>query len=184
LTDITHDPAIDFVTAALGELSSFRTQLSTQRPLVPIIGADGKVKESVTTDVPDHIILSGTLASGAPLSITFRRGQPFKDSPGLNWYIHGEKGEIRLTAKGSQLQAIDDEVNIVVDDFEKDDLEVVPWERRFRELPGPARNVAAMYEGFAGGDQRVPDFGHAVMRHRMIDEVFRSGEEDTRVRYL
>ena len=41
----------------LGELSSFRSQLSIQRPQVSIIGSGGKVVETVTTDVADHIML-------------------------------------------------------------------------------------------------------------------------------
>lgn len=32
--------------------------------------------------------------------MTLRGGKPFKDTPGLEWRIYGETGEIRVTAGG------------------------------------------------------------------------------------
>lgn len=105
---------IDFVMVVLGELSFFGSQLSIQRPQVPIMGNDGTVLETVVADVANHIMLQGTLKSGAPLSVTFRRGPPFKGTPGFTWSIHGEKGEIRITAAALAPQANDTETNITV----------------------------------------------------------------------
>ena len=176
---------IDYVLLTLGELSSFRTQLSIQRPTLDIVGSDGKATETVTSDVPDHIMLQGTIAPGVPLSVTFRQGEPFKGGPGLIWYIYGEKGEIKVTSAGTSLQMNDDEIVIIVDDFEKKDSEVVQWKRRFAELPTPARNVAAMYEAFADGEtDKYPGFEHAVFRHKMIAEIYRSSDEDVRSVYI
>ena len=167
---------IDFVMLVLGELSSFRSQLSIQRPQVPIIGSDGTIHEIASTDVADHIMLQGVSDSGAPLSVTFRRGPPFKGTPGFMWSIHGEKGEIRITTTGPGLQANDDETNITIDNFDQEEIEIVEWDQHFEHLPRPARNVAAMYEAFANGT-KYPGFGHAVLRHRHIEEVYRSAEE-------
>ena len=176
---------IDFVLLVLGELFAFRSQLSIQRPQVPIIGSDGTVLETVATDVADHIMLQGTLSSGAPLSVTFRRGAPFKGTPGFIWLIHGEKGEISITASGPALQANDDETKIAIHEFDTEGLEFEDWDRSFKDLPGPARNVAAMYEAFADRErQNYPDFGHAVLRHRHIEEVYRSAEDDRRGTYI
>ena len=171
---------IDFVLLVLGELSDFRSQLNIQRPQIPIIGSDGSLLEIVTTDVADHIMLQGTLiSSGAPLSVTFRRGPPFVGTPGFIWSIHGEKGEIRITAAGPALQADDEETNITVHSFDQEEVEVIEWDRRFKDLPRPARNVAAMYEAFASLEtETYPDFGHAVLRHRHIEEVYKSASED------
>lgn len=171
---------IDFVMLVLGELSSFRSQLSIRRPQVPIIGSDGTILETVATDVADHIMLQGILKSGAPLSVTFRRGPPFKGTPGFIWSIHGEKGEIRITAAGPALQANDNETTITIDTFDQEELEIIEWDQLFEHLPRPARNVAAMYESFANGETKYPGFGHAVLRHRHIEEVYRSAEESRR----
>ena len=176
---------IDFIMLVLGELSDFRSQLNIRRPQVPIIGSDGTVIETVTTDVADHIMLQGILSSGAPLSVTFRRGDPFKGTPGFSWSIYGEKGEISITAAGPALQANDDETEIAVYEFDKEGFELVEWDRSFKDLPRPARNVAAMYEAFADPDTRkYPDFSHAVLRHRQIEEVFKSAENDRKGKYI
>lgn len=175
---------IDFVMLVLGELSSFESQLSIQRPLVPII-RDGTVLETVATDVADHIMLQGILSSGAPISVTFRRGPPFKGTPGFIWSIHGEKGEIRITAAGPALQASDDETIIAVHTFEQEEIEVIEWDGCFKHLPPPARNVAAMYEAFAFQEtKKYPDFGHAVLRHRHIAQVHKSAEEGRKGVYV
>ena len=146
--------------------------MGIKRPIVNLIGEDGKVTETVTSDVPDHISLHGTLTSGAILSVQFRRGQPFKDSPGLVWYIHGEKGEIRITASGPAIQ-VGRDPKIEVHDFAKDEIESVSWESD-DDLPLMARNVARMYEAFASGDERqYPDFEDAVVRHQMMEDLYR-----------
>ena len=176
---------IDFVELVLGELSSFNSQLSIQRPQVPIKDENGRVKQVVTTDVADHIMLQGTLTSGAPLSITFRRGPPFTNDPSLTWLIHGEKGEIKVTSAAAAMQAGDGGREIVVHDFENDQVEAVQWNIPFQDLPPRARNVAALYEAFAdGGTKKYPDFEHAVLRHVQIDEIFRSSEEKREGKYL
>ena len=176
---------IDFVELVLGELSSFHSQLSIQRPQVSIKDGHGKIKQTVTTDVADHIMLQGTLSSGAPFSITFRRGPPYKDDPSLTWLIHGEKGDIKVTSAATAMQASDDERNIAVHDFETDQVEMVRWDKPFQDLPPRARNVAALYEAFAdGGAKEYPDFEHAVLRHTQIDEIFRSSEERREGTYL
>ena len=169
---------MDYVGLVLGELSSFTSQLSIQRPQVDIKGSNDEVIETVTSNVADHIMLHGTLISGAPLSVIFRRGQAFKGDPSLTWLIHGEKGEVKLTAAAVAMQASDDGISIAVHDFGKDEVENVPWIRPFENLPGRARNVAELYEAYADGNkQRYPDFTHAVLRHAQIDQVLRNSEE-------
>ena len=169
---------IDFVQCVLGELAYFDSQLSIQRPQVGVRAANGDVIRSVSTDVADHIMLQGALRSGAPLSVIFRQGPPFKDDPGLTWLIHGEKGEIKLTSAAAAMQASNHERQIAIHDFGRDDVEVIQWDQPFQELPGSAQNVAALYEAFAEGDvKRYPDFDHAVLRHTQIDKVFKSSEE-------
>ena len=147
IVTIGFDHMIDFVMLVLGELSEFA----------------------------DHIMLQGTLNSGAPLSVTFRRGPPFMGTPGFIWSIHGERGEIRIMAAGPVLQADDDETNITVHSFDQEDLEVIEWDWHSKDLARPARNVAPMYEAFASqGTENYPDFSHAVLRHRLIEEVYKS----------
>lgn len=99
-------------------------------------------------------------------------------TPGFIWSIHGGKGEIRITAPGPQLQANDEETNITIHSFDQKKVEVIEWDRRFKDLPPPAQNVAALYEAFASLEtETYPDFSHAVLRHRHIEEGYKSASE-------
>lgn len=165
---------IDYVNFTLGDFVSFSSHLKIQRPQVEVL-QDGKVLETVDSDVPDLILLNGILPSNVPLSVNFRRGQPFKDEPGVTWKIHGVSGEIRVQGPGPALQASDANVKIQVYDYAKDEVEEVKWEPLFSHLPGPARNVAALYEAFADADadqRRYPDFEDAVGRLRQIENLY------------
>ena len=166
---------IDLVLLVLGELSAFRTQRTVQ---VPIISSDGTVLEIVVTDVADHLMLQDTLSLGAPLSITFRPGPPFKDTPGFIWMIHGEKGDIRIIAPGPALQANDEGTDSTFHTFDEE-LELIGWVRLFKSLPLPTPNVAAMYEAHANANRedKYPDLGHAVRTHKYIEEVYKSAED-------
>lgn len=176
---------IDYVHFVLGEYDSYLSHMTIQRPEIAVIH-DGKVEEIVKTDVPDLILLHGTVSSGITLSATFRMGQPFKDDPGLVWNINGLAGEIKVQGSGPALQAWDEDVKIWLHDFATDEVEEIKWESPFPELPGPARNVASMYEAFASGDKgRFPTFADAVLRHRQIDMLYdcfdeQVGEEEFR----
>ncbi|KAL6714647.1 hypothetical protein ACLMJK_008072 [Lecanora helva] len=166
---------IDFVEKVLGEISPSKTQLNIQRPQIDILGSDGKTIERTTTDVADHIMLQGTLKSGAPLAVVFRRGPPFKDDPSFTWLIHGEKGEIKVTSATVAVQATNNNHTIAIHDFEEDDIDFVQWDSPFKDLPDRARNVAAMYEAFAEADvEQYPDFDHAVLRHVQLDQILRN----------
>ncbi|EHK99504.1 putative Galactose/lactose metabolism regulatory protein GAL80 [Glarea lozoyensis 74030] len=82
-----------------------KTLLQTRRPTLKITGKDGSVvDEAAKMETPDTIFLHGTLKSEVPLSMTFRTGAPFPGTPGLDWRIAGEEGEIRITAGGAFLQ--------------------------------------------------------------------------------
>lgn len=175
---------IDYVNFVLGEFTWFSSHLAIQYPEIAII-QDGKVVETVKTDVPDLITLHGTVPSGVPLSATFRKGRPFKDDAGLVWNIHGRTGEIKVQGPSPMLQAADADVTIQLHDFAKNAVEEVRWQPAFPQLPEPARNVASMYEAFARGDQGTfPTFQDAVVRHRQIEELYASFEQDRRGVYV
>lgn len=167
-------------TALSSEFSSLTARLHIQRPRVPIKDSNAKVLETVTSDVPDLIIVSGTIASsGYPLDVRYRRGQAFKGSPGFEWIITGESGEIRVSGPGPALQAWDNDFKIELYDFLKDEVQNVTWEEEHSKLSVPARNVARLYNAFANGDQSLyADFNDAALRHAELEAVFTSSEDN------
>ena len=142
---------IDFVLLVLGELPAFQIQRIMQ---VRIIRSDGTVLEIVVTDVADHTMLQDTLSPEAPLTVTFRLGPPFKETPGFIWMIHGEKGDIRHIAPGPALHTNDEGTDSTPHSFDEE-LELIDPDRLFKGLPPPSSNVAAMYEAFASREDKI-----------------------------
>lgn len=175
-------------TALSSEFSSLTAHLHIQRPRVPITDANAQVLETVTSNVPDLIIVHGTLASSqSPVDVRFRRGQPFKGSPGFEWIISGEKGEIKVSGPGPALQAWDTGFKIELYDFAKDEVRNISWEEEYSNLPGTARNVARLYDAFATGDRTLysyPDFNDAALRHAEIETLFTSSKDNRATSYV
>lgn len=152
-----------------------KTLLASRRKFTKLIDSKGTVvdeKYPITAD--DTIFLHGTLSSGIPLSMSLRGGKPFKGTPGLDWRIYGEKGEIRVTAGGPSLQVGYPDMKIQVFDFEKDEVEDVQVEKD--EFDGtfalPVGNVARVYRSLVEGEMNC-SFEDAVERHKLIDEIYR-----------
>lgn len=170
----------------LGDLQNIESHLQIQRPEVPIRDpASGAIVETVQSDVPDLILVTGSLPAsehvrgGATLHVRFRRGQPFKGEIPLVWTVAGEKGEVRLSASGGPSIAAMGHgapLAIEVHDFETDTVESVEWAwpAAKEELNVVARNIGALYEAFAAGDEtKYPTFDHAVKRHRQLEEIWK-----------
>ena len=151
--------------------------MSLLRPKVKILSPSGEVKETIEADTPDHIIYSGTLNNhdNAPISIIFRGGPPFKNTPGFIWSILGETGEIRVEAPGCFLNAWDAGARILVQHFETGQVQEVDWEDKQCPLKNPAKNIGSLYEAFASGKEGAyPTFEEAVGLHKEIDELWKS----------
>lgn len=174
-------------TALSSEFSSLSAHLHIQRPHVPLTDASGHVVETITSNVPDLILVHGTLVSSqvqVPFDARFRRGQPFKGALGFEWIISGETGEIKVSGPGPALQAWDAGFTIELYDFAKDEVRNVAWEEEegYPNLPGAARNVARLYEAFAAGNPNLyPDFDNAALRHAEIEALFASSKDNNYV---
>lgn len=163
----------------LGEIAEVSSQLSTQYPQVRVAETD----TTIPADAPDHIVVAGRLASGAPLAITYVGGRPPGDE-GFIWDIRGERGDLRITGSHGYAQIAPFRI----------------WERlgadaRLREIP-PAPdpleslglvpgNVARIYQRFADdlrhGTRTAPSFEDAVALHRVLHAIEKSADEGVRV---
>ncbi|KAJ6092403.1 hypothetical protein N7467_004372 [Penicillium canescens] len=165
---------LDTVQEVLGEFSNFQSLLSNQRPVVKIVKADGSVaKENVEKTTPDHVMIQGSLKSGAVFSATIRGGSPFKGSPGLEWRIYGEKGEIKITGPSAFIEIVGTN-SIQLHDFATDEIvEIALNNGAFTEMDPINRNLARVYEAIAAGDKSLLcDFEDAVKRHHFIEEIY------------
>lgn len=141
--------------------------------MVKIVKADGSVvKENAQKTTPDHVMIQGSLKSGAVLSAMIRGGAPFKGSPGLEWSIYGEKGEIRITGPSALIEIVGTN-SIQLHDFASDELvEIALKNGAFAEMSPIHRNLARLYEAIAAGETAILcDFERAVKRHQFIEEI-------------
>lgn len=92
------------------------------------------------------------------------------------WTINGEKGEIRLTASdGPSLQVTGKENAPVVEvhDFQANTVQPLEYDTDRRlDIKLPARNIGAVYEAFAAGDEtKYATFEHAAKRHSQLRDI-------------
>ncbi|KAM3523284.1 hypothetical protein NHJ13051_005196 [Beauveria bassiana] len=152
----------------------------------------GKVVGTIRSNVPDLIIVNGTLngtettQQGATVSLRFRAGEPFKGDPAFVWTINGEKGEIRLTSvNGPTFHTAADNktVTLEVHDFETDQVDKIEWDWSGweAELPMVARSIGTLYDKYASGldhgTDGLPSFQTALHRHQQLEELLNQWKE-------
>jgi predicted dehydrogenase len=120
------------------------------------------------------VLVSGVLASGAPVSIHYRGGSA-RDSHGLFWEINGTEGDIRVSGPSGHAQMVQLSLKGVQGE-----------EKAFRSLEVPASfstrwpedvagNVVRLYARMARdlreGTRTAPSFEDAVEVHRIIAAI-------------
>lgn len=179
----------DTIQSVLGELQNGAFgHFQLQHPLVKLRDADGNIIGTVKSDVPDLVLVAGTLPGsatvqkGATLHHRFRRGQAFPGEPALSWSINGEKGEIRVVSQSAanlNIGVPDDASPMKIDlyDFESGEVTPVEWEWADwqKELPIFARNIGQVYEDYAAGwerqEVRYATFEDALGRHKQLEKL-------------
>jgi predicted dehydrogenase len=171
---------VDNVLFALGELEEFSALWAIRYPKTQLINVDGSPAGTISRETPDQVLVQGKISgSGAPLSVHLRGGKPFKGIPSLIWSIFGTKGEIRITGPSSSLGINTGAEKFELYDHEKDETEIVdcPFPDAVKDLSMFAKCIGLDYEAFATGQtEYVVNFKDAVVRHKFIDEIWKSSE--------
>ena len=154
--------ALDTLAYALGEFANIRAAAAVRRPTVRIVD-DGTIMGATAWD---HVAISGTLVSGAPVSVYFRGGV----SRGCNlyWEINGTQGDLALSSKTGNLQVAD----LSLAAGRGDATSLTPL---MAASDGIVGNIARLYEAFwrdvRTGGSEVPNFAHALRRHELLEEL-------------
>ncbi|HET9112741.1 MAG TPA: Gfo/Idh/MocA family oxidoreductase [Burkholderiales bacterium] len=165
----------------LGEVAEVSAVLATRRATA--LAAD--TGETLPVSAPDQVLVSGILASGAPLSLHYRGGTA-RDGAGLFWEINGTEGDIRVSGPSGHTQMVQLSLK-----------GTRGGEKVFRPLEVPASyrsgwpeavepgNVARLYARMARdlheGTHTAPDFEDAVALHRVIAAIEKAAGSGSRV---
>ena len=166
--------ALDAVASVLGEPERLHIE-QTQRLTE---AADVTTGEAVPMNSPDQVVAIGRLPGGPVASFHYRGG--VNRATNFRWEINGTKGDLVITAPSGHLQL----VPITIEGARGDQrqvgvLEVPQTYRPLDNLDPIAQSqayaVAHAYRQFLedlrDGTTVVPDFEHAVIRHRSIHSV-------------
>ncbi|PLP61094.1 gfo/Idh/MocA family oxidoreductase [Mesorhizobium loti] len=165
----------------LGDIAEVSAVLATRRPTALAVDT----QEWLPVSAPDQILVSGIMASGAPISIHYRGG-PARDGDGLFWEIHGTEGDIRITGTSGHTQM----VQLSLSGARGGDkmfrpLEIpssyrTDWPKEV-EPGNVARLYAKMADDLRNGTHTAPSFDDAVAVHRIIAAIEKAAESGHRV---
>lgn len=178
------DAVLDSFVNVLGDFDELQAILKTFNKAVPIFNTNGEVvNPSYTRTSPDHILVQGTLTSGAVASIIFRKPPSAVDDTGVRWIITGTKGEIEVTTRETQWQMADPDMNLRVKVGKESEAREVDYKGnaddqfKLSDLDSIALNTARSYVAFAEDDQtRYATFESALGTHRLLDRIAKSAK--------
>jgi predicted dehydrogenase len=168
--------ALDPLHHVLGEFGSLSANLVRGRTSATV-AEDGS---EIEVTAPDQIAVIGTLASGAAASLFYRGGTSRGDN--FRWEINGTDGDLVLTSDWGNVQT----APLTLSGGRREETgvtELAVPEEYLADVPealrgGPAQALAQLYADLArdvaDGTSSVPDFEHALDRHRLIDAIRRA----------
>jgi predicted dehydrogenase len=172
LMTITGGHNLDALCYCLGEFRELFAFAVSQRGEIPT--QDSGV---VAKDVPDQLVVSGVLDSGAVVSVQVRGGMARGNEFMLE--IHGSEGDLSLNAT---MRASTQRQELTVKGGRGGDKGVTELEvpAKYRWVPETVPpdspyNVGQLYRAFGkailDGSPFHPSFNDAVTRHRMLDAI-------------
>ncbi|GAA0940880.1 Gfo/Idh/MocA family oxidoreductase [Pseudonocardia zijingensis] len=169
--------AIDAASMVVGDLQDVVATTAVRHPHVRLGGGDRLVP--MTAD--DQIAVSGRLPNGAILSAHQRGGTAAGSS--FSMVIDGTAGTLEVTAPDHPHV-----VPVLVRGARRGEplTTLTRPDDPYRHLAQtPIHSLVHAYAGIGhtlrGGPRTVPDFAHAVRRHRLLDAITRSAETGRRI---
>lgn len=180
LLTIPFGHAIDAMCYVLGEMDYVSATLANRRPKFQVINSEGKVVGEDTKTSHDYVSINGTLQkSGGVVTAIYEGGMNPSGGPSFFWQVNGTKGTVVLEGAMGHLQMFQPKVKFAKAGEEAKDLEVQWVGNDVSYAVGEAWNA------FAGkGDGHVTTFEDALLRHKMLDAIYKSNESGKREKYV
>ncbi|KAL7809520.1 hypothetical protein V8C26DRAFT_411411 [Trichoderma gracile] len=162
----------------LEDFSTLQSILDIQYKTVKLVDvASGEVTDPARKKtVPDHILVTGKLESGAVASISFRKAAEAVDGKGLRWLITGTKGELEITVDGPlfQMGIAKKELRLVENssgEVREIDFSDETEPTYIKDVPPMGRNTARLVEKFLVAPEEVASFDDGVKLHQLLDRI-------------
>ncbi|KIW22393.1 uncharacterized protein PV07_12282 [Cladophialophora immunda] len=183
--------AIDALCFVLGEFKDLQATLANHRPKMPIVDpTTGKVQKIVDKTCHDYMSVTGTLARGGVASVVYQGGHSLTGND-FYWEINGTQGSLILEGPSGLVEMFHPTIKFVKAEEEAsfksfdDGKGPQPEEVKVEVASDFAYNVGQAWDAFAGaGSGTVTTFEDALVRHKMIDAIYRSSEKGTRETYI
>jgi predicted dehydrogenase len=175
LLSIPFDHTMDGLASVLGEFTQLNATLANRRPEVRHAGTGAAMPKNVD----DQIAVTGLLESGAVASVHYRGG--VTRATNFLWEINGTEGDLHVTGASGHLQF--GQVTIHGARGETAELSELPVPVHYdANVPAlahardtmaytVAHAYAQLHADLTEGTRVMPDFAHAVRRHRFLDQV-------------
>jgi predicted dehydrogenase len=165
---------IDALTMVMGEFSELSATLGLRRRLVH----DDATGEAAAMTAEDQVVVNGVLEDGTVASIHYRGGH--SRATNFRWEISGTEGVLAVTGDSGFLEF----GQVTLQGAHRDDTELkeLPLPDRYETVPALAGDRTKMFytvghayaqirSDLNEGTRVIPDFAHAVHRHRMLDRI-------------
>ncbi|KAJ9646669.1 hypothetical protein H2204_000361 [Knufia peltigerae] len=184
LVTIATGHSLDTLCYVLGEFKELHATLANHRTRMSILDSNNQVVKVIDKTAHDQVAITGILNRGAIATVVYGPGQCRTGRP-FYWEINGTQGSLMLEImEGTE----------GVPQLYHPTLRFVSAERgsKIKEIPveGPTApdfswNVGMEWDAFAGqNDGSTPTFEDALVRHRMIEAIYRSNTSGSRERYV
>jgi predicted dehydrogenase len=176
--------AVDALCYVLGsELRDISASLKNHYPNIPVVDENYKPVEERKKTSHDFVSMSASLINGGGnVDVTYAPGLS-RTGRDFVWEIIGSEGSLLLEGPkmGGHVQMFQPTVKLALGQEELKQIEV-------EMAPDTSFNVGKAWEAWAGvgleNGYTVTTWEEAVLRHKMIDAVYRSAEKGTRENYI
>ncbi|OQU93617.1 hypothetical protein CLAIMM_00099 [Cladophialophora immunda] len=171
--------AMDALCYVLGEFKDLQATLANNRPKMPLVDGSGQVVRTAEKTSHDYVSVQGNLVRGGVATVVYQGGFS-RTEKNFYWEINGTKGSLVLEGPVGHLQMYQPKLRFVKA-HQGAQLEEVDVEK----AENFAYNVGKAWDSFAEqGEGTVTTFEEALVRHKMIDAIYRSNKKGTRESYI
>ena len=165
---------LDAMCYILGEFQSVTATTHNARKTIEIRDKKGNKLRDAPLTSHDQMSVSGVLTSGVYASVHLRGGL-YKGTH-LLWEIEGTQGELQVRGESGILQL---SFPKLYGSFDGEDMKEIP----LHDEQATHVNVGRAYDEFAKEGGVYATWEDAVVRHRLIDAIYRSAETGSKQTY-